>query len=212
MLHITLDLHLIVLSVKQGGIKYHFFESLVFLNLGLNPGRADHWRTLYSLVHIGMHKKTCNNVQIIHIWWEHLILYNSKSYFKTGRSTKRFIFFWIYLFCSYIRVIYVYVLHTCYICVCFQLVAFIRERIWHNALLMGYSRRLELTLVCNLNIFPYNRKLYIFTSVTWSYNCFSRIIINYLKPYTLVCWGCRIYRLHLCGRVRLPQRVSWIRY
>ena len=35
---------LILLSVKQGGIKYHF-KSL----LGMNPGLPDHWRTLYSL-------------------------------------------------------------------------------------------------------------------------------------------------------------------
>ena len=39
----------------------------------------------------------------------------------------------------------------CYICVCFQLVAFIREHIWHNALLMGYSMRLALTLVRSLS-------------------------------------------------------------
>ena len=39
--------HLIVLSGKQGGIKYHFL-SLVRLDLGLNPGLLDHLRTLYS--------------------------------------------------------------------------------------------------------------------------------------------------------------------
>ena len=36
--------------------------------------------------------------------------------------------------------------------VCFQLVAFFREHVWHKALLMGYSR-LELTVVCSLNGF-----------------------------------------------------------
>ena len=35
----------------------------------------------------------------------------------------------------------------CYIYVCFQLVAFVREHMWHKALLMGYSMKLELTLV-----------------------------------------------------------------
>ena len=35
----------------------------------------------------------------------------------------------------------------CYIYVCFQLVAFVREHMWHKAFLMGYSMRLELTLV-----------------------------------------------------------------
>ena len=59
------------------------------------------------------------------------------------RSTRRFVFFslgFIYLFCSYIHV-------------CFQLVAFIREHIWHKALLMGLSMGLEFTCVCSLNGF-----------------------------------------------------------
>ena len=42
----TFEPYLIMLSVKQGGIKYHFFESLVWLNLGLNPGLLGHWWTL----------------------------------------------------------------------------------------------------------------------------------------------------------------------
>ena len=33
----------------------------------------------------------------------------------------------------------------------FQLVAFVREHMWHKALLMGYLMRLELTLVSSLN-------------------------------------------------------------
>ena len=51
-------------------------------------------------------------------------------YSKMSWYTKRIVFFRIYLFCFYI-------------CVCVQLVAFIREHIWHKALLMGYSIRLE---------------------------------------------------------------------
>ena len=43
--------------------------------------------------------------------------------------------------------------HTRYICVCFQLVAFIREHMWHKVLLIGFSMRLELTLVCSLIVF-----------------------------------------------------------
>ena len=35
-----------MLSVKQGGIKYHFFEFVVWLDLGLNPSLPGHWRTL----------------------------------------------------------------------------------------------------------------------------------------------------------------------
>ena len=79
-------------------------------------------------------------------------LFNAKSclyvyvkiHFKIGRSTKRFVFFEFILF-----------LHTCYVYVCFQLVAFVREHMWHKALLMGYSMRLELTLVSSLNDFQY---------------------------------------------------------
>ena len=39
--------------------------------------------------------------------------------------------------------------NMCYMCVCFQLVAFVREHRWHKALLMGYSVGFELTLVCS---------------------------------------------------------------
>ena len=69
-------------------------------------------------------------------------------YFKIGRFTKRFVFFeLIYLFCSYMLV-------------CFHLVAFVREHIWHKVLLMGYSMRLELTHVCSLNAFQLVMGLY----------------------------------------------------
>ena len=50
--------------------------------------------------------------------------------------------------------LFILFLHTYYICVCFQLVAFVREHIWLMALLMGYSMRLKLTLVRSLNVFP----------------------------------------------------------
>ena len=55
-------------------------------------------------------------------------------YIKIGRSTKRFEFFeFIFFF-----------LLTCYIYVCFQLVPFVWEHVWHKAFLMVYSMRLEL--------------------------------------------------------------------
>ena len=50
-------------------------------------------------------------------------------------------------FCSYIRVY-------------FQLVTFVRKLIWHKALLMGYSMRLELIRVCSLNGFQLVMGLY----------------------------------------------------
>ena len=42
---LTLDPNILMLSVKQRGIEYHFFESLVWLDLGLNPSLLDHWWT-----------------------------------------------------------------------------------------------------------------------------------------------------------------------
>ena len=45
---LTLHPYLIMLSVKQEGIKYHFSESLVWLDLGLNPSLPDHWCTLWD--------------------------------------------------------------------------------------------------------------------------------------------------------------------
>ena len=66
-------------------------------------------------------------------------------------------------FCNYIYILkyvgprrdlyffelFILFLHACYIRVCFQLVVFIREHIWHKALLMGYSMRVEITLTHN---------------------------------------------------------------
>ena len=44
LLHFTFDTYLIMLSAKQGGIKYHF------LSLWYDPTSVpDHWGTLYSL-------------------------------------------------------------------------------------------------------------------------------------------------------------------
>ena len=66
-----------------------------------------------------------------------------------GLSPRRDLNFleFIYLFHSYRRVY-------------FQLVAFVKEHIWHKALLMGYSMRLELTRVCSLNYFQLLMSLY----------------------------------------------------
>ena len=67
----------------------------------------------------------------------------------------------------------------CYIYVCFQLVAFIREHMWHKAFLMGNSMRLELTLVSSI-IDPWLVKLvYIGVVVPLSWSVF-----------TLVCFTC----------------------
>ena len=64
-----------------------------------------------------------------------------------SRSTKKFVF-------SFLGFIYFYIR------VCFQFVAFVRERIWHKVLLMGYSMRLEITCVCSLNGFQLAKGLH----------------------------------------------------
>ena len=43
----TLDPYLMMLSVMQRGIKYHFLS--LWYDLGSNPGLLDHWQMLYSL-------------------------------------------------------------------------------------------------------------------------------------------------------------------
>ena len=82
--------------------------------------------------------------------------YRSKEririYFKIGRSTKRFVVFeFIYFVLTYVLYIYV----------CFQLVAFVREHVWHKAFLMGYSMRLELILVSSINASIIYKYIYI---------------------------------------------------
>ena len=42
---LTLDNYLVMVSVNQGEIKYHFYESLVCLDLVLILGLQDHWQT-----------------------------------------------------------------------------------------------------------------------------------------------------------------------
>ena len=64
-------------------------------------------------------------------------------YIQMNRSMKRFVFLRIiHLFCSYI-------------CVCFQLVAFIREHMWHKAMCMGYLMKPKLKRCLLVECFSY---------------------------------------------------------
>ena len=71
------------------------------------------------------------NLKSTNIW------YNVLKYVGPRRDL-----YFLNLFCSYVRVY-------------FQFVAFVGEHIWHKALLMGYSIRLELTRVYSLNDVSY---------------------------------------------------------
>ena len=83
--------------------------------------------------------RPCFSSSVLHVSLIYIYIY---IYIEIGRSRKRFVFFNSFIL----------FLHTCYICICFQLVAFVGEHIWPKALLMGYSMRLELTLVRCLNV------------------------------------------------------------
>ena len=56
---------------------------------------------------------------------------------------------WIEI-CTFLRNIYSF---CSYKSVCSQLVAFVREHMWHKAMWMGKSMRLELTRVHEQNVF-----------------------------------------------------------
>ena len=71
-----------------------------------------------------------------------------------------------------------------YVCVCvcvyFQLVAFVREHMWLKAFLMGYSMRLELTLVSSINELWLVKMVYKGIVVprscsVFTYVCFTRL-------------------------------------
>ena len=119
------------------GFNFSFFlslhysiSSLFFYRLYFNPNIY-----IYIYICICVSRFVC-----VHIYlWCYIYIY-----IKMSGSMKRFVFFRIYLFILF--------LHTCM----FQLDAFIREYVWHEALLMGYSMRLELTRVHSLNVFIAN--------------------------------------------------------
>ena len=72
-----------MLSVKPGSIKYHFFfESLVWLDLWLNPGLPSHWQTLESYNTLIIRRK-----QIKHYkqYQKDDIQLDSKSYWNPGK-------------------------------------------------------------------------------------------------------------------------------
>ena len=70
---LTLDMYLLMLRNKQGGIKYHFSWFLVWLNLGLNPDLPEYWLTLYHYANI----YTCIYINTKH-----------SSHDKNGRKAK----------------------------------------------------------------------------------------------------------------------------
>ena len=68
-----------MLSVKQGGIEYHFFffESLVWLNLELNPGLLSHWWTLSDWCKVSQVSITAWSISLVLPHWRVVIQRNS---------------------------------------------------------------------------------------------------------------------------------------
>ena len=67
---LILDLYLIMLSIKQGGIKYHFFESLVWLNPiswaickpSTHKANGPVCLYMYILLYTLMYRHTCSHI------------------------------------------------------------------------------------------------------------------------------------------------------
>ena len=51
---------------------------------------------------------------------------------------------------------------------CLQLIAFVREHMWHKVFLIGYSMRLELTIVSSINNIWLVKLVYIVVVVSLS--------------------------------------------
>ena len=68
------------------------FNSLVWLNLGLNPGLPDHWRTLYPLDQsagfVVFQNIRCKFIKVIIIFQKNCyhLIYISRKYFRIWRT------------------------------------------------------------------------------------------------------------------------------
>ena len=119
-------------------------------------------------------------------------------YSKIRKPTKRFKFF---------EIIFLF-LHKCYIYVCFQLVAFVREHMQHKAFLMGYSTRLELTLVSIINDLWLVKMVYIGVVVPLSWSVFTLVYFTRLwVSSSLIEYPIKKALCHICS---LMKATSWI--
>ena len=111
LLHFTLDPYLIMLGVKQGGIKYNFLSVL-----GLNPGLQNYWRTFY---HLGKWPGIYIYIMLINIFYSFIIrksvsslsadiwfmcheklgTVNHNSSFATYRQKVPYYYYYYYYYC-----------------------------------------------------------------------------------------------------------------
>ena len=89
------SVNLFTLSSRPGIFKYSKFEWFTYLDRIVSYSGFTGLKNTYIYIYI--YNLCCRSEERI------------KIYFKIGWSTKRFVFFLIYLFCSFIHVIYVYV-------------------------------------------------------------------------------------------------------
>ena len=149
---------------------------------------------IYINIYIYIYKDGCRSKERIRI------------YFKIRRSTKRFLFF---------KFIYFVLTYMLYVYVCFQLVAFIGEHMWHKALLMGYSMRLELTLVSSLNDlwlvrWVYIGLLFLLPGVCLLWSALPIILAWWIRILTMIylLWQ-HIYRLILLSNCLINWDKNW---
>ena len=84
---------------------------------------------IYIYIYIYIHTHTHMYNETVCLWMTNVCVC-IYIYIKMNRSTKWEVFFKKYLFCPCIHA-------------CFQLVAFVREHMWHKALWMGYLMRFD---------------------------------------------------------------------
>ena len=133
-----------VSEIHDGGAAWWWIYTYIYVDMNIY---------IHILMNTHTYPHTYNYIQMYICKYIHI-------YFKIGRSTN-----WIYLFSSYIRVIYMYV--------------------WYKALLMGYSMGLELTLVSSINN-PWLVKLvYIGDVVPLSWGVFTLVCFTLL--WYLIC-------------------------
>ena len=81
--------------------------------------------------------------------------------------------------------LFILFLHTCYIYVRFQLVAFVREHMWHKALLIGDSMRLELTVVSSIKGLWLVRLFYI--GIVNPFSCSVFTLVGLTRLWYFIC-------------------------
>ena len=129
------------------------------LNKEIKPNQTECWYNQRTHTHTHTHTHSYIYIYIYIYIYTYIYIYvycrskeRIKIYFKIGRSTKRFVFFWfIYFDLSYL--LHTYMFPAC----CFRQRTYIAQ-----GLVNGVLNENELTLVCNIYIYIY---IYIYITI-----------------------------------------------